>query len=90
MTTVAVRVRARASRARQDWDGKTLALWVVEPAVDGQANAAVIGAIARWLGVPRGEVTIRSGRFARTKLVEVAGEVTLPKPVFDSGSHGEH
>jgi uncharacterized protein YggU (UPF0235/DUF167 family) len=90
MTTIAVRVRPRASRARQDWDGKTLALWVVEPAVGGQANAAVIGVIARWLGVPRGEVTIRSGPFARTKLVEVAGDVTLPRPVFDSGSHGEH
>ena len=79
MTTVAVRVRARASRARQDWDGTTLALWVVEPAVGGRANAAVIGAIARWLGVPRGEVTIRSGRFARTKIVEVAGDVALPR-----------
>jgi uncharacterized protein YggU (UPF0235/DUF167 family) len=90
MTTVAVRVRARASRARQDWDGTTLALWVVEPAVGGRANAAVIGAIARWLGVPRGEVTIRSGRFARTKIVEVAGDVTLPRPVFGHGSHGEH
>jgi uncharacterized protein YggU (UPF0235/DUF167 family) len=80
MTTVAVRVRARASRARQDWDGTTLGLWVVEPAAGGQANAAVIGAIARWLGVSRGEVTIRSGRFARTKIVEVAGDVALPRP----------
>jgi uncharacterized protein YggU (UPF0235/DUF167 family) len=80
MTTIAVRVRARASRARHDWDGTTLALWVVEPAVGDRANAAVISAIARWLDVPRGEVTIRSGRFARTKVVEVTGDVELPCP----------
>jgi uncharacterized protein YggU (UPF0235/DUF167 family) len=80
MTTIAVRVRAQASRARHQWDGTTLSLWVVEPAVGGQANAAVISTIARWLDVPRSRVSIRVGRIARTKVVEVTGDVELPCP----------
>jgi uncharacterized protein YggU (UPF0235/DUF167 family) len=52
----------------------------VEPAVGGKAKAAVISTIARWLDVPRSRVSIRVGRFARTKVVEVTGDVELLSP----------
>jgi len=40
---------------------------VRERAVDGAANAAVIAAIAAWLGVAPSRITIERGGSARTK-----------------------
>jgi len=80
MTTVAVRVHPKAATARRTWDGNTLSLWVLEPPARGAANAAVVTAVAQWLQVQRREVRVRSGRSGRTKLIEVAAEITLPAP----------
>jgi uncharacterized protein YggU (UPF0235/DUF167 family) len=73
-----VRVHPRARSERLEWDGSTLQLWVREPPVGGRANAAVIRAVARWVGVPRSQVAIVSGAAARHKLVEIDG--ALPPP----------
>jgi uncharacterized protein (TIGR00251 family) len=43
------------------------------PPVDGAANAALVEALAKALGVPRGQVEIVRGEGSRTKLVAVRG-----------------
>jgi uncharacterized protein len=42
-------------------------------AVDGQATAAALAAVAAAFGVRRQAVTLIAGRSSRTKIVEVAG-----------------
>lgn len=72
---VTIRVRPGASRARVGGSyGEPAALIVAVHAqpVDGQANAAVIDALAAALGVRRGEVSVVAGHTGRTKVVEIA------------------
>ena len=40
----------------------------------GKANAAVIGMLAKALGVPKSALTLVSGDTARVKTIEVAGD----------------
>jgi uncharacterized protein len=75
---LAVRVHVKARTERLEWDGSTLELWVREPPADGQANGAVVRAVARWAGVAPSRVAIVSGAAARRKLVEVEREGELP------------
>ena len=78
MVGLTVRAHPRSGRARIRWDGRTLQAWVTPPASDGAANLAVIGAVARWLGVPRSAVRLVAGQRGRVKVIEVAGLTTLP------------
>jgi uncharacterized protein len=78
MVRVAVRVHPRASRARLEWDGAVLSLWVTAPAVEGAANRAVLAAVAEWLGVRPSAVRLAGGDRSRTKLVDVGGVDALP------------
>lgn len=48
-------------------DEGQLTVYVREPAVDGKANAAVIGVLAAHFGVPRRSVELVSGLGARVK-----------------------
>jgi uncharacterized protein len=75
---VEVRVHPRASRARLQWDGRRLELWVTAPAVEGAANRAVLDAVAAWAGVRPSAVRLLSGERGRSKLVEVDGVETPP------------
>ena len=77
-TRLAVRVHAKARTERLEWDGSTLELWAREPPADGQANAAVVRAVARWAGVAPSQVAIVSGAGARRKLVEIEREGEFP------------
>jgi uncharacterized protein len=70
---ITVRVHPRASRAKTAWNGARLEIWVTAPPVGGAANAAVMKAVARHLGVPASAVSVKSGARGRTKLVEVQG-----------------
>ncbi len=40
----------------------------------GAANAAVTETVARWLGVPKGTVTLAGGSTARVKSLAIAGD----------------
>jgi len=40
----------------------------------GQANAALVKLIAKWLGVPRSTVSLASGGKSRLKSIEVRGD----------------
>jgi uncharacterized protein YggU (UPF0235/DUF167 family) len=73
-----VRAHPGASREKVAWDGERLHLWVTAPAAEGQANRAVIVAVARWLEVPPSGVRLRAGTRSRTKLVEVDGDPPPP------------
>lgn len=70
-----VRVQPRASRdeilGRRADD--VLGVRVTAAPVDGQANAAVTGLVAKALGVPRSAVTVVRGDRGREKLLRVAG-----------------
>lgn len=50
-----------------------LVVKVTARAVEGQANAAVVRAVAEAFGVPRRAVSIVSGATSRTKVVQVEG-----------------
>lgn len=77
-----VRVHTRASRARTEWIGDVLEVWVTAAPVEGAANEAVLEAVARKFGVRRSAVTLRSGARSRTKVVEVkeGGGLSGPPP----------
>jgi hypothetical protein len=69
-----VLVTPRASRERiGPLAGDRLKIAVTAPPVDGKANAAVVAALARALGVPRAGVSIVRGDGSRRKTVKVVG-----------------
>jgi len=70
---IAVRAHPGASRERAQWDGDVLHVWVTARAVEGQANAALIRAVARAFGVRASGVTLVSGERGRDKVLEVDG-----------------
>ena len=76
---IAVRVRAgaRADGVGGCWDGprgRALIVSVRARAVEGAANAAIVGALAAAFGVRRTEVELVSGARSRDKTVEVRGD----------------
>jgi uncharacterized protein len=70
-----VRVRPGASRTvvGGSHDG-ALVIRVGARAVDGQATAAALQALAKALGVPRRSVLLVTGATSRTKVVDVPDE----------------
>jgi uncharacterized protein len=54
--------------------GPVLAVRVRALPDKGEANGAVIGALAKWLSEPKGQLRVASGAKSRLKQVLVAGE----------------
>lgn len=72
--TFDVLVQPRASRVKLGpVHDHRLKIAVTAPPVDGEANAAVIEAIAKALGVARGAVEVVAGASSRRKTVRVTG-----------------
>ena len=73
---VLVRVRPGASRTSVGgrYGAEALVVTVTARPVDGQANRAVLEAVARAFGVRRSAVTLLTGQVARDKIVFVAGD----------------
>jgi uncharacterized protein len=71
-TTIRVKVKpnARASSLVQLSDGTWLAK-VKAPAIEGKANKELVALLASRFHCPRAAVFIKSGTFARTKLVRI-------------------
>jgi uncharacterized protein len=67
---IKVKPNARVNALVVQDDGSWLAQ-IAAPAVDGQANAALIALVARHCGVRRAQVRIKTGGSARIKLVQV-------------------
>jgi uncharacterized protein (TIGR00251 family) len=76
--TLDILVQPRASRAKIGpmHDGR-LKIAVTAPPVEGEANAAVIELVARWLGVARRSVEVVAGASSRRKTLQIDG-VTAP------------
>jgi uncharacterized protein (TIGR00251 family) len=53
--------------------GDALKIRIAAPAVDNQANAALIGFLSKVLGVPKSAIAIRRGATGRRKVVEITG-----------------
>jgi uncharacterized protein len=71
-----ITVRVRPGSARPGVGGQhdgALVVRVRERAVDGQATAAALVAIAAAFGVRRSAVTLVAGASSRTKIVDIAG-----------------
>lgn len=83
-TTTGVRLGVRllpnASRNEigtvvENADGRAaLQIRVTAPAVDGAANAALIGFLAKFLRVRKSDIAIVSGERARRKIVALSGD----------------
>lgn len=65
-----VQPKASKSRIMGLHDGR-LKLAVAAPPLEGKANKAVVGVLAKMLGVPVRDVTVKSGIQSRRKLVAV-------------------
>jgi uncharacterized protein len=73
---VRITVRVRPGSARPGVAGEhdgALVVRVQERAMDGQATAAALAAVAAAFGVRRRAVTLIAGASSRTKIVDVAG-----------------
>jgi uncharacterized protein YggU (UPF0235/DUF167 family) len=53
--------------------GETVVVAVRERALDGAANAAIVRAVADWLGVAKSNVVLERGATARMKRLRVDG-----------------
>lgn len=74
-TTVELLARPKSRQESISWD-RWRRRWVVhvrEPAVHGEANAALLRALAGWLAVTPGEVRWTRGERTARKVVEVLG-----------------
>jgi len=65
-----VKPGAHVEKVSREPDGSLL-VSVAARAQEGEANAAVVKAVAAFLRVPRSSVRIRSGFASRTKTLEV-------------------
>jgi hypothetical protein len=70
--TVHVQPGAKRSEVAGE-HGDALKVRLAAAAIDGRANAALVGLIAQRLDVPRAAVVIRSGEKSRRKLLLVSG-----------------
>jgi hypothetical protein len=71
---VRVRVQPRAARDEvAGWQEGILRVRVSAPPVEGEANRALAGVLARALGVKRSAVSLVRGERGRDKLVRVEG-----------------
>jgi uncharacterized protein YggU (UPF0235/DUF167 family) len=74
MVRITVRVRPGSARpgVGGEYDG-ALVVRVRAQAVNGQATAAALAAVAAAFGVGRSAVTLVAGASSRTKIMDVAG-----------------
>ena len=77
---LAVRLTPRAGRdaargVTEEADGRpVLRLRIAAPPVDGAANKALIGFLAKRLGIPARDISLLSGETGRAKLVLLKGD----------------
>lgn len=50
-----------------------LKLAVSAPPVDGKANAALRKLLSKWLGIPQGQIELKSGQTGRDKQFVISG-----------------
>jgi uncharacterized protein YggU (UPF0235/DUF167 family) len=68
--SITITTRARRPRVEETGSG-ALRVWVTAPPHDGQANAALIAAVAAHVGVARSRVRLVRGHTSRVKILEI-------------------
>ena len=53
--------------------GDALKIRLAAPPVDGKANAALLAFVAERLGLPKSDVSLKSGQSSRRKVLEAVG-----------------
>jgi len=72
--TFAIKIHPRAKRNAITGEvGGVLKLSLTAPPVDGKANDACIGFLAKLLKLPGSSITIAAGQMSRNKVIRVAG-----------------
>lgn len=67
---VVAKTNAKEERVERK-DDTHFAVFVKASAVEGKANAAIIKILARYLGIPRSCITLRSGAKGKSKVFEM-------------------
>ena len=76
---LAVKVQPRASRDHlAEPLGDELKVRITAPPLDGQANAHLVGMLAKLFGVPKSAVILESGDTGRSKRLRVRKPRRLP------------
>jgi uncharacterized protein len=74
LTRLQVRVTPNARRdAVVACTGDEVRIKLQAPAIEGKANAALLNFLSEITGVPRSKITVRFGRKARVKVIEIEG-----------------
>lgn len=74
--SVLIEVRVKPSSRVSELVRENAGTWVARiqsPPVDGEANAELIGLVAKRFGCAKSSVSIKSGASGRTKLVRIVG-----------------
>jgi hypothetical protein len=72
---IRIYIQPRASKTEiVGLHGEALKIRVASPPVDGQANAELCRFLARYVGVPRHHVQLKSGIHSRQKQVFIEGK----------------
>ena len=76
LATTEIRVKLTPKASRNEVSGREGEIYrikVTAPPVDGRANEALVGFLAKKLGVGRGKVQIITGASSRLKRVRIEG-----------------
>ena len=69
---IRVKVQARSSREKiEQVDLDEYKVWVMAPPAEGQANQALIEALADYFNIPISTIHIKSGNKSSHKLIEI-------------------
>ena len=66
---------ARAAKIVDVGDGKrAVEIAIAAAPEDGKANKAIIATLAKQLGLPKADISIKTGTTGRMKVIEIAGD----------------
>lgn len=68
---VRVRVTAGARKNEVKKENNTLKVYVSPPAVEGKANKAVLGLLAKYFGCRKSEIKIVKGERSKNKFIQI-------------------
>ncbi len=67
---VTVKPNSKQQKIEESADG-TLKIRLKSPPVDGKANQELIKVLAKKYGVPKAQITIKSGLTSKNKIIEI-------------------
>jgi uncharacterized protein (TIGR00251 family) len=67
---VQVKPNTKQQKIKEQADG-SLTIYLKSPPVDGKANQELIKLLAKYYGIPKSQVLIKSGSSSRNKLIEL-------------------